>query len=43
MPTQNTLVYYPSLDDLITVDDLTESLSFIKTGLETILSKSDYA
>lgn len=42
MPTQNTLVYYPSLDDLITADDLPESLSFIKTGLETILSKLYY-
>jgi hypothetical protein len=44
MPTQNqnTLVYYPALNELIKADDLPDFLSFIKTGLENILNKLYY-
>lgn len=42
MPTPNTLTYYPAVTDIVNVDDLPEFLSFIKTGLETILDKIYY-
>ncbi|WP_261512704.1 hypothetical protein [Chryseobacterium paludis] len=42
MPTQNTLIYYPAVTDIVKPDDLPEFLSFIKSGLETILSKIYY-
>lgn len=42
MPTQNTLIYYPAITDIVRPDDLPEFLSFIKTGLEAVLSKIYY-
>lgn len=42
MPTQNTLIYYPAITDIVSADDLPEFLSFLKTGLETVLSKVYY-
>ena len=42
MPTQNTLIYYPAITDIIKPDDLPEFLSFIKTGLTSVLSKVYY-
>ncbi|MDF2933165.1 MAG: hypothetical protein K0R36_2496 [Chryseobacterium sp.] len=42
MPTQNTLIYYPAITDIVKPDDLPEFLSFIKTGLEAVLSKIYY-
>lgn len=42
MPTQNTLIYYPAITDILKPDDLPEFLSFIKTGLELVLSKIYY-
>lgn len=42
MPTQNTLIYYPAITDIVRTDDLPEFLSFFKTGLETIFNKIYY-
>ena len=42
MPTQNALIYYPAITDIIKPEDLPEFLSFIKTGLESVLSKIYY-
>ncbi len=41
MPPQN-LIYYPSITDIIKPDDLPDFLSYIKTGLEAVLSKVYY-
>lgn len=42
MPTQNTLIYYPAITDIVKVDDLPEFLSFIKDGINSVLSKLYY-
>jgi len=42
MPTQNTLTYYPAITDIVKADDLPEFLSFMKTGLQSILNKIYY-
>lgn len=42
MPTQDQLIYYPAITDIVKSEDLPEFLSFLKSGIESLLGNLYY-